>query len=128
MIVVIAIGVIIVIVAGRCGDVASILLFIDVMDLLVEVNTGCISPAMLADAMAKHYAAHVIAYGYTIFVPKHHFMLHIPKQLERFKFLVACWVHERKYKIIKRWAVPMCIAKQRDYERSLLAHGPTCNR
>ena len=60
MIVVIAIGVIIVIVAGRCGDVASILLFIDVMDLLVEVNTGCISPAMLADAMAKHYAAHVI--------------------------------------------------------------------
>ena len=48
MIVVIAIGVIIVIVAGRRGDVASILLCIDVMDLLVEVNTGCISPAMLA--------------------------------------------------------------------------------
>ena len=70
--------------------------------------------------MAKHYAAHVIAYGYTIFVPKHHFLLHIPKQLERFKFLVACWVHERKHKIIKRWAVPMCIARQRSYERSLL--------
>ena len=48
MIVVVDIGVIIVIVAGRCGDVASILLCIDVMDLLVEVNTGCISPAMLA--------------------------------------------------------------------------------
>ena len=64
------------------------------MDLLVEGSTGCISPAMLADAMAKHYAAHVIAYGCTIFVPKHHFMLHIPKQLERFKFLVACWVTE----------------------------------
>ena len=37
-----------------------------------------------------------------------------------FKFLVACWVHERKHRIIKRWAVPMCIARQRDYERSLL--------
>ena len=48
MIVVVDIGVIIVTVAGRCGDVASILLCIDVMDLLVEVNTGCISPAMLA--------------------------------------------------------------------------------
>jgi len=48
MIVVVDIGVIIVIVAGRRGDVASILLCIDVMDLLVEVNTGCISPAMLA--------------------------------------------------------------------------------
>ena len=30
------------------AQVASILLCIDVMDLLVEVNTGCISPAMLA--------------------------------------------------------------------------------
>ena len=48
MIVVVDIGVIIVIVAGRRGDVASILLCIDVMDLLVEVNTDCISPAMLA--------------------------------------------------------------------------------
>ena len=83
------------------------LLCIDVMGLLAEVNTGCISPAMLADAMAKHYAAHVVAYGYTIFVPKHHFMLHIPKQLARFKFLVARWVHERKHTIIKRWAVPL---------------------
>ena len=46
--IVVDIRVIIVIVAGRRGDVASILLCIDVMDLLVEVNTGCISPAMLA--------------------------------------------------------------------------------
>ena len=42
----------------------------------------------------------MIAYGCTIFMPKHYFMLHIPKQLERFKFLVACWVHERKHRII----------------------------
>ena len=90
------------------------------MDLLGGVNTGCISPAMLADAIARHYAAHVVAYGHTIFAPKHHFMLHIPQQLERFKFLVACWVHERKHKIIKRWAVPMCMTRQRSYERSLL--------
>ena len=53
------------------AQVASILLCIDVMDLLVEGSTGCTSPAMLADAMAKHYAAHVIAYGCTLFVPKH---------------------------------------------------------
>ena len=77
---------------------ASLLLCIAVMDLLLQVNTGCISPAMLADAMARHYAAHVVAYGYTIFVPKHHFMLHIPRQLARFGFLIACFVHERNTK------------------------------
>ena len=65
------------------AQVASLLLCIAVMDLLLRVNTGCISPEMLGDAMARHYAAHVEAYGYTLFVPKHHFMLHIPRQLAR---------------------------------------------
>ena len=89
------------------AHVASLLLCITVMELLTQVITGCISPAMLADAMARHYAAHVVAHGYTLFVPKHHFMLHIPRQLARFGFLVACFVHERKHKIAKRWAAPL---------------------
>ena len=102
------------------AHVQSLLLCIAVMDLLLKVNTGCISPTMLGDAMAKHYAAHVIAYGYALFVPKHHFMLHLPRQLAQFGFLIACFVHERKHKIAKRWAVPLCLAKQRSYERTLL--------
>ena len=73
---------------------------------------------MLADAMAIHYAAHVIAYGYTLFIPKHHYMLHIPAQLARFKTLVLCYVHERKHKILKRWAVLLCSKKGNN--RSLL--------
>ena len=90
------------------------------MDLLVQANSGSVPPAMLADAIARHYAAHVVAYGYTVFVPKHHFMLHIPRQLERFKFLIACFVHERKHKVVKRWAVQLCTGNDRNYERSLL--------
>ena len=54
------------------------------MDLLLEANTGRVTPAMLADAIARHYAAHIIAYGYTLWVPKHHFMLHIPRRLAIF--------------------------------------------
>ena len=104
---------------GVCpAEVASILLCIAVMDLLCECATGLVTPAMLADAMALHYAAHVAAYGYTLFVPKHHYMLHIPAQLAKFKFLVQCYVHERKHKILKRWAVPMCPKK--DNNRSVL--------
>ena len=70
--------------------------------------------------MARHYAAHVVAYGYTLFVPKHHFMLHIPRQLARFAFLISCFVHERKHKIAKRWAVPLCISNKRNYDRTVL--------
>jgi hypothetical protein len=98
------------------AHVESILRCIDVLDLLSQVITGRVTPAMLADAMAIHYKAHVIAYGYTLFVPKHHYMLHIPAQ--RFKTLVLCYVHERLHKRVKRWAVPLCPKK--DNNRSLL--------
>ena len=81
-----------------------ILLCISVTDLLAQVNTGRVTPAMLPDAMARHYAAHVIAYGYTIFVPKHHFMLHIPRQLERFKFF---WGQDAKKNIDQVGKQPM---------------------
>ena len=60
----------------------------------------------------------MIAYGYTLFVPKHHYMLHIPAQLAKFKILVLCYVHERKHKIVKRWTAPLC--SDRDNNRSLL--------
>ena len=100
------------------AQVTSLLRCIDVMDLLVRVHTGRVTPAMLADAMAIHCAAHVVAYGYILFVPKHHYMLHIPAQLAKFKMLVQCFVHERKHKIVNRWAVPLC--SKRDNNRSLL--------
>ena len=50
----------------------------------------------------------------------HSSLLHIPRQIARFGFLVACFVHERKHKIAKRWAVPLCIAKQRSFDRAVL--------
>ena len=106
---------------GVCpAQVAPLLLCISVMDLLVKLNTGDITPTMLADAMARHYAAHVAAYGHTLFVPRFHYMLHIPTQLATFGFLIACFVHERKHKIVKRWAVPTCTGNSVKYDRSLL--------
>ena len=72
---------------GICrAEIISLLLAITVMDMLAQANTGDVTPEMLAIAIAKHYAAHVVAYGYTIFTPKFHYMMHIPSQLARFKF------------------------------------------
>ena len=102
----------------RPDHVESRLRCIDVLDLLSQILTGHVTPKMLADAMAEHYAAHVRAYGNTLFIPKHHYMLHTPAQPEKFKMLIQCDVHERKHKIVKRWAVPMC--SLRNNNRSLL--------
>ena len=109
----------VVMVAGICpAESASALLCISVMDLLTRANTGCVTPEMLADAIATHYAAHLAAYGHSIWKPKHHYVLHLPRQLEQFKLLISCFVHERKHKLVKRWAVSHC--SKRGYERSLL--------
>ena len=104
---------------GLCPlHVESLLRCIDVLDLLSQIHTGHVTSKRLAEAMAIHYAAHVIAYGYTLFVPKHHYMLHIPAQLDKFTMLIMCYVHERKHKVLKRWAVPLCPTKGNN--RSLL--------
>ena len=91
---------------------------IDVLELLSRVHTGLITSEMLAKALATHYPAHVVAYGYTLFVPKHHYMLHTPRQLAKFTMLIMCYVHERKHKVLKRWAAPLCPKKGNN--RSLL--------
>ena len=44
----------------------------------------------------------------------------MPQQLASFKFLITCFVHERKHKIAKRWALPLCTGNQRNYEQSML--------
>ena len=89
---------------GLCPlHVESLLRCIDVLYLLSQIHTGHVTSKMLAEALAIHYAAHVIAYGYTLFVPKHHYMLHIPAQLDKFTMLIMCYVHERKHKILKRF-------------------------
>lgn len=111
---------------GLCpAHVESLLRCIDVLDMLSQVHTGRVTSEMLADGMTKHYAAHVVAYGYTLFVPKHHYMLHIPAQLSRFKMLILCYVHERKHKVLKRFAVPLCPKKNDNrtlLEECTLAH------
>ena len=104
---------------GLCpAHVESMLRCIDVLELLSRVHTGLVTSEMLAKGLATHYAAHVVAYGYTLFVPKHHYMLHIPRQLAKFTMLLTCYVHERKHKVVKRWAVPLCPKKGNN--RSLL--------
>ena len=79
----------------------------------------------LVASHSEDSAAHVLAYGYTLFVPKHHYMLHIPGQLAKFAMLIMCYVHERKHKVLKRWAVPLCPKKHNNrslIEECTLAH------
>ena len=52
----------------------------------------------------KHTCYYKSAYGEDSMIPKFHFSLHLPSMLRAHGLLVACFVHERKHKEVKRVA------------------------
>jgi hypothetical protein len=80
---------------GRAGD--------DILMRYYRKHDTFNGPGVYIEPNVCHYAAARAHDGYTLFVPKHHFMLHIPAQLAKFTMLIMCYVHERKHKILKRF-------------------------
>ena len=74
------------------------------LDLLVLSRNGFeVQPDRLYSAVLDWLQKHKAAYGDKLWKPKHHFSIHLPTCLCRVKFLIACWVHERHHKVIKRF-------------------------
>jgi hypothetical protein len=79
------------------------------------------SEQTLADLKASVYDAlrlHVHAHGKEYVRPKHHYMLHMHRQCEEDRFLLDCFVHERKHQVAKEKA-SHC-KNTEVYERSIL--------
>lgn len=89
-----------------------------VLDLIQKAETGEVTPEQLRKAIYDWGEKHLQAYGTTLWKPKFHWILHLPQQLEDHGTLQPCYVHERKHKVVKRWAVP-CTSKI-SYEIGLL--------
>ena len=75
-----------------------------VLDLLVNAISGDVSHTQLAKAIVAHYKLHLACYGYDLWKPKFHWVFNLIDQLEKWEYLLACFIHERKHKVIKRWA------------------------
>ena len=82
---------------------ASFFALCTVITMTTMIPRGGISPSKLMDAITKHLKLHKEAYGETHWVPKFHYSLHLPEQLERWDLLIFCFAHERKHKEIKRY-------------------------
>ena len=65
---------------------------------------GRISPATLAQAIKKHLDMFLETYGEDLVRPKHHYALHLPRQLCLVGFLFSTLTHERKHRAFKRYA------------------------
>ena len=53
---------------------------------------------------SRHLALFVAAHGASATLPKHHLQQHLWKGLQQHEILLNCFVHERRHKLIKKWA------------------------
>ena len=82
----------------------SFIALCSVLDVLQLSRKSEIDPGKLLSLVEAHLGHRLVAYGPKSFQPKVHFSLHLSRQLEKHGLLVACWVHERKHKELKRFA------------------------
>lgn len=106
-------------------EIASFLLLCDCLDLLQVLARGCVAPHDLHVAVMSYLEAFQAAYGTEHWVPKHHFAMHLPLLYQRFGFLLACFVHERKHKTLMMYGNPILNTKS-DWERSVMS-SVTCD-
>ena len=96
----------------------AFLAFAGVAECFYSVARGVVKPKQLRKAVEAFLAAFVAAFGDEWFTPKMHWLLHYARELGIHKTLLACFVHERKHKCIRRYACPT--VNTRSFERTVL--------
>lgn len=91
--------------SGLCDGACQVIITAaKMMDLLRDIPLGTVTSADLAAAVSAFLEAFVSEFGYDRLQPKFHALLHLPIELFTFGFLLSCWVHERKHRMVKRYA------------------------
>ena len=90
-----------------------------VLALLMQIQTAKdVSPNALHTAIIDHLTAHQKAYGELLWKPKHHYVTHLADSLAHHGVLLACFLMERKHKVLKRMADTRHCT--RDFDRALI--------
>ena len=85
----------------------ALLALVDLVDLVIATTRIKVSPARLLGAVHRFLKAFTDAFGFEYLTPKCHWLLHLPESLERFGFLLMCFVLERKHRVPKRYATEL---------------------
>jgi hypothetical protein len=97
--------------AGQAPEACRSFLMVDkVLRILQTVTQGILPERVehwsnvLAAAVHAHGAAYKAAHGEEAMLPKMHYAMHLSGMLLRQGMLLSCFVHERKHKLVKRYA------------------------
>ena len=86
--------------------VTSMLLLLDTVVLLGRAVTGEVQAKQLEDSISAHLRASQVAWGYSLWLPKCHYALHLARQMEKHGVLLGTFTQERKHRIIKKFLGP----------------------
>ena len=88
--------------------------FLAICSLIDELRStmgdGPIDPDSIHNKVVLHLTSFVAAYGEQGFLPKHHYTLHLSQCARRHSCLLSTFVHERRHKLIKRYATQIANA------------------
>ena len=85
------------------GEVSVYLALCDVIDCLSCFARGKITPETIKRCVHTFLQLFCDVFGFEYMTPKFHWLLHFGDYAKRFGMLVACYVHERKHKMVKRY-------------------------
>ena len=103
------------------AETASFLAVCRVLDLMDTIKKSGVGDRILRELkqeVARNLRLHVAAYGCDWVKPKHHYMIHMPRQVEEDGVWLDCFVHERKHQVIKEAASH--IKNTTSYEKNVL--------
>lgn len=107
-------------------SVDSYLALCEVIDVLLAVRQGTHTADQLARAIEKYVKKHQAAFGTSVWVPKYHYLQHLPSQIMKQKVVIGCFVHERKHRVAKKFAENMRRVSA-DFDISVLKDVVNCN-
>ena len=104
------------------AECLAFLALADVVDIIMSTARNDVKPEQLLARVYRFLHNFEDAFGYDSFIPKFHWLLHFPKSLRDVGTLVACFVHERKHRMLKRYCND--IRNTTAFEHSVLAEEP----
>ncbi len=89
---------------GYCIEmVESLIACLEVVYMLPTLRRGAMTPHVFMAYIMNHLTRFKKAWGDAYMRPKHHFSLHLPRMLAVFGFLISCFTHERKHRLVRRY-------------------------
>ena len=101
------------------NEIKAFIALCDLLDLFIALPRGLVTPGLLQRRIDAFMECFLAAWGWEYMFPKMHWTLHFAQHLLRFGVLLGCFVHERKHRLIKRYAED--IHNTTKFEHSLMS-------